>query len=342
MCAMIKIVFSGYHNPHFITITEYVERAIRGFGYQLVSFDNRRFLIPGRIRDRFPLLEEMDLKRINHRLIRLIDSYHPQIFLETGGYRILPETVEKIKKRKIKTVLWTIDVPRNFQPIIEAAFCYDFVFCGGTEAIEILEKHGLRDTYWLPFACDPEIHKPVCLTPEEKQKYGSDVVFVGSFYPNRLKILESILDFNLAIWGPGWDKVPAGHPLKNHIKGGQLKPEEWRRIYSAAKIILVIHYRNKEIPCYQASPKVYEALACGGFILVDDQRDVFKLFKDGTHLVRFYNTADLKDKIKYYLEHEEQRNKIAQQGYNEILDRHTYKHRIEKIIKIMEKGKNDG
>ena len=49
--------------------------------------------------------------------------------------------------------------------------------------------------------------------------------------------------------------------------------------------------RNLEI-LQNAWPKVYEALACGGFVICDNQRDVKRLFKDGEHLVIFQGAKD--------------------------------------------------
>ena len=53
-------------------------------------FDNRRYLIPGRLRDRVPALERADLRRINRDLLRVVHESRPDVFVETGGHRILP------------------------------------------------------------------------------------------------------------------------------------------------------------------------------------------------------------------------------------------------------------
>jgi spore maturation protein CgeB len=41
------------------------------------------------------------------------------------------------------------------------------------------------------------------------------------------------------------------------------------------------------------------------------------------------------EKAKYYLEHDEEREKIARAGYDEFINNHTYKHRVEKILSIV-------
>ncbi|MCA9409213.1 MAG: hypothetical protein KC733_11025, partial [Candidatus Omnitrophica bacterium] len=106
----MKILFSGYHNLHFLTITEYIEAAIEQLDHQLISFDDRQYLFPGRLRQVMPIFEKYDLKIMNQKLLQLAQSHQPDICLVTGGHRIFPETIQKLNSLKIKTVLWTIDV----------------------------------------------------------------------------------------------------------------------------------------------------------------------------------------------------------------------------------------
>jgi spore maturation protein CgeB len=331
----MKILFSGYHNPHFETITEYMENAIEELGHTCIPFEDRAFMIPGRLRKRLDALHRWDLNRLNNKLISLVSQTNPDLCLISGGHRILPETVKKIKDTGLLTALWTVDPPHTFQPLIRAAPLYDIVFCGGTEAQELLAEAGIKDTHWLPFACDPELHKPVEVNPEERAKWGSDITFVGSLYPNRRDIFEAICDYDLKVWGPGWEKLPPDSPLKKSVVEAKLEPEDWKKIYSSSKIILAVHYQDGKIPCYQASPKVYETLACQSFLMVDNQRDVKSLFEDGTHLAVFKDIPDLRKKINYYLSHPEERNKIAIQGHREAVQKHTYVHRIKKLIRVL-------
>lgn len=331
----MKILFSGYHNPHFETITEYMEKAMTKLGHTCIPFDDRDFLLPGRLRQKVSFLHKWDLHRLNNKLLSLVFQNKPNLCLVSGGHRIFPETIQEIKKRGICTALWTTDSPFNFGPILKASPYYDYIFCGGTEAQDLLAKSGINKTHWLPFACDPEIHKAVEVNLEEKRKWGSDITFVGSFYPNRKHTFEAICDFDIKIWGPGWDKLSKNSPLSKSVINALLNPKDWKKIYSSSKIIIVVHYQDGQVPCYQASPKVYETLACKSFLLVDNQKDVKTLFEDGKHLVMFTNIKDLRDKIEYYLSHAEKRKQIALQGYKETTRNHTYVNRIERLIKII-------
>jgi len=331
----MKILLSSYHNPHFITITEYIEFAIRKLNHELIRFDDRQHLVPGRIRNRIKFLERFDLQNINRKFISLALDTKPDLVIVAGGHRIQAKSIKILNDYNIKTVLWTIDAPVNFNPIISVANFYDHVFCGGTEAQEIFKKKGIWKTNWLPFGCAPEFHRPVTLSSKEKMRYKKDIVFVGSFYPNRWQILKELKEFEIGIWGPNWAKVNNASSDRFSIHSVQLKHKEWTKIFAAAKIVLILHFNDGKTLCYQASPKVYEALACNSFALVDKQKDVFSLFENKKHLVSFDNISDLKKKIIYYLQNAKEREKIAASGYKEVLKKHTYIHRIRHILSII-------
>jgi spore maturation protein CgeB len=330
----MKILFSSHHNPHFPTITEYIEIAIRNLGHELLIFEDRQHIFPGRIRNRLPFINQLDQKIINRKILALADDAKPEIAIIAGGHRIATQTIRHFKRIGVNSVLWTIDAPGYFEPIIEVAPFYDHIFCQGTEAVDLLDKAGIRGAQWLPMACDPSYHHPVECTAEDEKTYGSDIVFVGSYYPNRAALFEKLVDFDLAIWGPGWDALDHNSPLCRCIRGAHTTPAEWLKIYSSSKIVLATHYQDPEnrFPVYQASPRIFEVLACRAFLICDDQKDVFSLFKDGIDLVRFLDEADLNNKLRHYLTHPEERKAIADQGREAVLARHTYQDRIKELL----------
>ena len=335
----IKLLLSTNRNPHFMTITEYTESALAKV-CEMSYFDNRNFVLPGSIRNRVSFLHAIDLARINRDLVKMAQKTRPDIFLEMGGHRILPETIKAIKRIGSTTALWTIDPPNDFHLIQKAAPQYDFVFCGGTEAMELLNGYNIKNIYWLPFACDPLYHKPVAVSQPEEERYGSDVVFVGSFYPNRARIFEEISDMGLAVWGPGWDAVPSSSPLKRCIRRAEgVTPEEWLKIYASSKMTLVVHRQKEGVLCYQASPRVYEALACKKMLLSDAQPDVTALFNDGQDLAIFKTPGHLRELIQFYINNPAQRERIAKSGQEKVLNNHTYDQRIRNMLDIMLQAK---
>ena len=241
----MKILVSGYHNPNFISFTEYVEKAAQRLGHDVIIFDDRRHLIPGRIRDRFRRLNDLDLFFINRNFLALALDTKPQLVVVTGGFRISGESIRLLKKEGIKTLLWTTDPPVHFEPVAKSAPFYDVVCCHGTEAIEILKSKGVTEARWLPMACDPTYHDIVELTQNENRMFGSHVVFVGSHYFCREKLFENLREFDFAIWGPGWGRLAKESCLRGKLRADKMPPEKWVKIYSACNIILAPHFQDE-------------------------------------------------------------------------------------------------
>lgn len=54
-------------------------------------------------------------------------------------------------------------------------------------------------------------------------------------------------------------------------------------------------------------------------------------FKNGEELVWFEDEADLVRKVRYYLEHDEERRRIAKNGQKKVRELHNYDARLEVI-----------
>jgi spore maturation protein CgeB len=106
------------------------------------------------------------------------------------------------------------------------------------------------------------------------------------------------------------------------------------RIYSASKIGINFSLNN------DINMRMFEILSCGAMLLTSQIEDngFSELFKEGKHLITYKDKEDLKEKIIYYLEHEEEREAIAQAGCKLAVEEHTYKNRLEKMFSII---KND-
>jgi spore maturation protein CgeB len=336
----MKILLSGYHNPNYLTVTEYIERAIRSLGHELFVFNDRNHIIPGRLRRRLAWLQSISLAAINLNLVRMALRTKPDLILITGGHRVALSTLQKLRKYGFHLALWATDPPRISDIMLVTGAFYHHLFCQGTEYRDVFQRMGLAQAEWLPMACDPQIHRRVEVPPEERQQLGSPVVFMGSYYPCRMAPLEKARLHGLAIWGPGWEALPSGSPLSACVRSAHTRPDMWKKIYATSKIVLSIHYRDSEnqFSVHQASPRVFEAMACGAFVLTDRQKDVLTLFKDGEHLATFSDGDDLDHKIAYYLEHAAERERIAAAGRQEVLMRHTYAQRLQSLLDRIKAG----
>ena len=69
--------------------------------------------------------------------------------------------------------------------------------------------------------------------------------------------------------------------------------------------------------------RIWDVLGCGGFLLTNYQAEIPYYFKEGEDLVCFDGLEDLCEKVGYYLEHEEERKRIAWNGYHKVREKHS-------------------
>jgi spore maturation protein CgeB len=106
-------------------------------------------------------------------------------------------------------------------------------------------------------------------------------------------------------------------------------------LYASTKIVVGDTLcPNFSYPDYW-SDRVYETLGRGGFIIHPYISGMEKEFTDKEHLVfyEYKNFKQLKELIDYYLEHDEEREKIRVSGHNLVKEKYTYKNRWEQILK---------
>ena len=82
----------------------------------------------------------------------------------------------------------------------------------------------------------------------------------------------------------------------------------------------------------------FEVPMSGGFYMVEYMEELEEFFDIGKEIVCYSGSEDLVDKIKYYLEHDNQREGIRRAGYERALRNHTWHKRFEMAFKQMGMG----
>lgn len=157
---------------------------------------------------------------------------------------------------------------------------------------------------WLPLGCNPKLHRKLDL----EKRY--DVSFVGSLYPDRVAFLERLRK-------------------RFSVHYEQTYTEAMVRVFNESKIVLNLPiggFKSANIP-----HRIFEALACGSLLFTNELPYDSRLFRGGEHLV-YYKEENIEDLLAHYLEHEEEREAIAEAGRKEVLARHTVRHRLERIM----------
>ena len=328
----MKIILVGYPSAFNLQLKEAFEQ----MGAEVLLVNERvNRLAPGFLHDsrflwqavkKFTFFKEWNNRRFGHLLVELCRQTKPDVFLTTKGTTIKPETIEAIKLLGIKTANWFPENIYNepyYSWFLKTAKHYDFFFTFDSSVIERFPEYG--NLHYLPFAVDIKPFNDIKITEEDRRRYSCDVCLIGARYPEREELLNSIKDLNIKIYG--W-KDWKSSPLASYYHG-PLNPAESVKAYRCAKVCL---NTNINPPINGVNAKTFEIAASGGFQLSDYRKDVEDLFAVGQEIDIFRDEGELKNKIRFYLDHEEDRARIAAAGRSRVLKDHTMDRRAKKII----------
>lgn len=83
--------------------------------------------------------------------------------------------------------------------------------------------------------------------------------------------------------------------------------------------------------------RMFDIMGCEGFLLTNYQAEIASLFEPGRDLAVYESFDDCLKKAGYYLEHEDERRTIAENGYRKICAHHTYDNRIAEMFEILKR-----
>ncbi|WP_427113983.1 CgeB family protein [Megasphaera sueciensis] len=247
----------------------------------------------------------------------------------------LPDEIELIRKiTGGKIILWFPDAISNYQRGLAIIAGYDALFYKEPYIVKYLHDIYKLNVFYLPEAFSKLRHTPTCDYHNEnvlKDKYRCDIVMIGSLHSARLPLLERLTDFDLKIYGnrgTWWlntSKVIQYHTnkfLSNHDKADAIK---------YAKISL-----NTIDPpeIYGVNVRTFEYAGAGGFQIAQHKKAIGDLFVCDREIVTYRTMDEMIQKVRYYLGHNDERNKIANAGKIRAWKDHDYQKRLTRLINM--------
>lgn len=204
-----------------------------------------------------------------------------------------------------------------------------------------------RSGIYVPHGVDFAIFKPV---PQDVN-YTFDVAYVGNDIKGKERTEAYILpatNFNFGLFGY-WQYKPLSIlkrikkylKIKQYTRGqayqkslmpfaqGKIAPEDCPKLYSSTPIILNCTLQGA-VDQDISTLRTLEVLACGGFLISDFMPSTDTAIKDCVVFSDGHN--NLKEKIAYYLAHPEERQRIAQNGYNYACQHGNIEHRVADML----------
>lgn len=149
----------------------------------------------------------------------------------------------------------------------------------------------------------------------------------------RLAYVASLGQLGLHVWGDeGWARA---EQYGVRYRGSASHHHELTRIYNAARIhVDVGRLYHDDV----ATMRVFDVLACGGFLIAERSTDLEQLFDVGVELEAYASLEELHSKVAYYLEHEQEARQIAARGLEAVRERHTIRQRVRSMLESAKIG----
>jgi len=256
----------------------------------------------------YSLFDEND-NYVDTNIYKLLDTTPDIIFHMDWGRHTSP-ILSKLKNTGAYCIMEAGDDPQNQNQNILKAPYFDLILTPDYESNEYYKSLGYNSEWWTHFA-DSNIHFPHSV----ETKY----VAVTSRGPGGSQFLDTI-----TMHSKGSIANRNGFQGVEHSK------------FLCEGLMVIQNSRWGEI-----TRRIFEGMACGKMILTDrlnKNKKLHELFIEGEEIVFYDDLVDCINKINYYKTNSEKRENIAKKGKEKVLQYHTQKQRVNKILELCKGG----
>jgi spore maturation protein CgeB len=266
-----------------------------------------------------------DFADLNLALLRRAAAWQPDlIFCVLMHYEIWFETLDLIRANGPAVILnWGTDdswkfaqASRFFSEHVDLHVTTDAL------AARAASSSGLGNVVLSQWAASSASFAEPC--PSRSCHY--DVSFVGNMYGYRAAWIEALRDSGVSVTCFGQD-----------TENGVVDAASIPGIYRTSRISLNFsgagygRGHNRQIKA-----RTFEVPGAGGFLLTEVAPDLERYFEPGTEIATFETPDQLLAKVRFYLDHPDQRDAIAQAGHRRTAADHSYEQRFSEILQELE------
>ncbi|MHB8068406.1 MAG: CgeB family protein [Desulfobaccales bacterium] len=345
--APLRILVAGplYGGSH--PIARYTARGFQQLGHEAELLDFAPFYAGYQVLARVTkdqravhkLTQEL-LRFLGETLLARVRDFKPDLVFVLAQAPVAPPLLKALKSEVPLVAYWFVE---DFQVLTywqDLAPEVDVFFTLQKEPFfSELKRRGVKNYACLPLAADLEAYHPLDLSPDEKRRFSSALSFLGAGYYNRRQFFRGLTDFDFKIWGSEWE---VNSPLGRHIQdeAARVSEEDSARIFNATRINLNLHsspfHAGINPQGDYVNPRVFDLAACGAFQLVDWRAQLPEFFTPGKELATFTSLAEAREKIGYFLAHDDERRQMAAAGRERVLRDHTYARRLATALEIIQ------
>ena len=283
------------------------------------------------------------------RLVEAVGQSQPDLVWVDQGEWLGPRIVRAIRERcgpSVPIVNYTVDDPfggrdvRRFAGYLRAVPEYDLLAVVRAENVAEAHDRGARAVMQVWRSADEVAHAPRELSAEQRRRFAGEVVFVGTWMPERGPFMTELIRYGvpLSIRGDRWQKAPEWPQLAPYWRGPGLDTDDdYAAAILAAKVNLgLLSKGNRDLH----TTRSLEIPALGGLFCAERTSEHRALYEEGREAVFWRDAAECADQCKALLADEPRRKAIAAAGHARALRNGHYNEQVMAQILEAAMGKN--
>lgn len=290
---------------------------------------------------------------LNGTVVSAARAFAPDLVWAEKQEFLRAETLESLRDGGARLVHFTPDPYFSLHwkrtPLMDEAMrAFDaLVYCKSYER-HAYERIG-KPAVYMPLGYCDETHRSM---PSDDPRWSCQVGFLGGWEPRRERLLHDVAAMGVALkfFGGYWDFLRDGRwtPRRAIVlrqlagddaftfhrddllalayQGAEVYADEYARALTGAKIGLGF---LRSVCPDQHTTRTFEIPACGSMLLADRTAEHQAFFEEGSEAEYFGSSEELVDKVRFYADHEQARDRIAAAGLRRCIDgRYAYIHRL--------------
>ena len=274
---------------------------------------------------------------IAHSLKEKLTWKHFELCLVDSGELVSPSVVKVLRAHAARVINYNIDDPlgerdkARFIAYRRSLPHYDLCIVVRSENVEEARLLGARDVARVYRSADEIAHAPRLLSEEDRAYWGSEVLFLGTWFPERGAFLLELIKRGvpLTICGANWHKAPEWASLKSHWRVGQIRGDNYAKAIQCAKVNLgLLSKGNRDLH----TTRSLEIPALGGLLCAERTSEHTGMYEEGKEALFWSDVDECAAMCRLALDNEDLRQRISAAGRARLIANGHYNEKIMNTI----------
>ena len=255
---------------------------------------------------------------LQYKITPILRKHHFDLTFVDNGELLGPNLLSTLRQVSSLIINYNNDDPfgsrdkKKWRLYLEAVPHYDMLAV--VRQVNVAEAYSLGAQKVLRvFMAVDELDGPREITPQDRRRFPHEVLFIGTWMPERGPFLQALLKAGvpLAIYGNKWQRAPEWPALQSAWRGAAIYGDDYLKATQLAKVSLgLLSKGNRDLH----TTRTFEIPYCGGLFCAERTSEHLQLYQEDVEAVYWSDVRECIDKCQKLLNDDKMRNEIAEKG----------------------------